>query len=42
VAIAVKFHETFVEPLSSSKRAAMRELFPMARARKGRVLPVLD
>jgi hypothetical protein len=26
--IATRFHETFQEPLSSSKRAAMRELFP--------------
>jgi hypothetical protein len=25
---AEKFHQTFKEPLSSSKRAAMRELFP--------------
>ena len=42
VAIAVKFHETFVEPLSSSKRAAMRELFPMAGARMGMVLPDIE
>jgi hypothetical protein len=28
--IATRFHETFKEPLSSSKRAAMQELFPMA------------
>jgi hypothetical protein len=34
----VKFRETFAE-LLSSKRAAMRELFP---TRKGRVLPVSD
>ena len=26
--IAIKFHQTFTEPLSSTKRAAMRELFP--------------
>lgn len=26
--VAVKFHEAFTEPLSSSKREAMRELFP--------------
>lgn len=26
--IAAKFHDTFSEPLSSSKRAAMHELFP--------------
>lgn len=32
-AIATKFHETFVKPLSSSKKAAMRELFPMRGAR---------
>jgi hypothetical protein len=36
------FHETFTEPLSSSKRAAMRELFPRTGARRGRVLPVSD
>jgi len=30
--IATRFHETFQEPLSSSKREAMRELFPMAGA----------
>jgi hypothetical protein len=30
--IATRIHETFQEPLSSSKRAAMRELFPMAGA----------
>jgi hypothetical protein len=24
----LKFHQTFAEPLSSTKRAAMRELFP--------------
>lgn len=28
--IATRFHETFKEPLSSSKRVAMQELFPMA------------
>ena len=32
--IATHFHETFQEPLSSSKRAAMRELFPMHGARR--------
>jgi hypothetical protein len=37
-AIAAKFHETFVGPLSTSKQAAMRELFPMAGARMGTVL----
>ena len=31
--IATRFHETFQEPLSSSKREAMRELFPRAGAR---------
>jgi hypothetical protein len=34
-AIATKFHETFAEPLSSSKKAAMRELFPVCGARLG-------
>jgi len=34
--IASRFHETFTEPLSSSKRAAMRELFVQAGARRGR------
>lgn len=29
VAIATKFHETFAEPLSSSKKPVMHELFPM-------------
>jgi hypothetical protein len=37
-AIAAKFHETFAGPLSASKKATMRELFPMAGARKGMVL----
>jgi hypothetical protein len=37
-AIAAKFHETFAGSLSTSKQAAMRELFPMARARMGTVL----
>lgn len=32
--IAARFHDTFTEPLSSSKREAMRELFPV---RGGRV-----
>ena len=41
-AIAAKFYETFVEPLSASKQAAMREMFPMARACKGGVLPMSD
>jgi hypothetical protein len=31
-AIAAKFHETFAGPLSASKQAAMRELFPMGAA----------
>jgi hypothetical protein len=35
--IATRFHETFQEPLSSSKRATMRELFPMAGARRRQV-----
>jgi len=26
--IAIKFHQTFAKPLFSTKRAAMRELFP--------------
>jgi hypothetical protein len=34
--IATRFHETFQDPLSSSKRATMRELFPMAGARERR------
>jgi hypothetical protein len=37
VTIATRFHETFREPLSSSKREAMQELFPMAAARGRRV-----
>jgi hypothetical protein len=41
-AVAVKFHETFAEPVSASKRAAMRELFPMAGARLERVLHMSD
>jgi hypothetical protein len=36
VTIVTQFHETFQEPLSSIKRVAMRELFPMAGARKRR------
>ena len=40
--IAMRFHETFAEPLSSSKRGAMHVLFPKAGARKGSVLPVSD
>jgi hypothetical protein len=35
-AIAVWFHETFREPLSSSKRETVQELFPMAGARRRR------
>ena len=35
--IAARLHDTFQETLSSSKQAAMRELFPMAAARKRRV-----
>jgi hypothetical protein len=31
--IATRFHETFQEPLSASKREAMQELFPLAGAR---------
>jgi hypothetical protein len=34
--IAVRFHETFRKPLSSSKREAVQELFPMAGARRRR------
>jgi hypothetical protein len=30
---AEKFHRTFKEPLSSSKRAALRELFPAGARR---------
>ena len=41
-AIAAKFHETFVGPLSASQQAAMRELFPMAGARMGMVLPDIE
>jgi hypothetical protein len=41
-AVAVKFHEMFVDPVFASKRAAMRELFPMAGARLERVLHVSD
>ena len=39
--IAMRSHETYAEPLSS-KRAAMRVLFPKAGARKGSVLLVSD
>jgi hypothetical protein len=42
LAVAVKFHETFAEPVFASKRATMREMFPMARARLERVLHVSD
>jgi hypothetical protein len=38
--ITTKFHETFAEPLSSSKRAAMWELYPKAGAMRGWVLDV--
>ena len=41
-AIAKKFRETFAEPLSSAKRAAMSELFLMAGARMGIVLPDIE
>jgi hypothetical protein len=41
-AIAAKFHETFAGPLSASKQAAMCELFPMAGARMGIVLPDME
>ena len=36
--ITTRFHETFQEPLSSSKRGAMRELFPMRGAHKRRAV----
>jgi hypothetical protein len=39
-AVAVKFHEMFAEPVFASKWAAMRELFPIVRARLERVLHV--
>jgi hypothetical protein len=41
-AIATKFHETFSEPLSSSKKAAMRELFPVRGARWATTTTELD
>jgi hypothetical protein len=34
-AVAKRFRSTFVEPISSSKVAAMRELFPERAARRG-------
>lgn len=34
VMIAAKFHDTFAEPISSSKREALRELFPLRRTRR--------
>jgi hypothetical protein len=34
--IADRFQKTFVEPLSASKEAVMRELFPMKSARRGK------
>ena len=34
--IATRFHETFQEPLSSSKRAALQELFLMHGAHRRR------
>jgi hypothetical protein len=34
--IAARFHKTFREPLSSSKREAVQELFPMVGARRKR------
>jgi hypothetical protein len=40
LAVAVKFHEMFAEPVSASKLAVMRELFPMAGARSERVMHV--
>lgn len=39
VSYADKFHQTFEEPLSSSKHAAMRELFPGA-GRQAAALPL--
>jgi hypothetical protein len=41
-AVAAKFHETFAEPLSASKRAALSERYPMAGRRWRRVLHVSD
>jgi len=40
--VGTKFHNTFAEPLSSSKRAAMRELFPMRGTRRARAAPGYD
>jgi hypothetical protein len=40
-AYSLRFHHTFKEPLSSSKRAAMRELFP-AGSRRGPVADLED
>lgn len=34
--VATRFHATFLEPLSSTKRAAMRELFPRPGPRRSR------
>jgi hypothetical protein len=41
-AVAAKFHETFAEQLSASKRAALSELYPMDGRRWRRVLHVSD
>jgi hypothetical protein len=35
-AVAVRFRSTFAEPMSSSKKAALRELFPECAARRDR------
>lgn len=38
--VDTQFHEMFADPLSSSKCAAMRELFPRPVARRGRAMPL--
>ena len=40
--IADRFHNTFAEPLSETKQAAMCELFPTKSARRGRAAQVSD
>jgi hypothetical protein len=40
--ISTKFHETFADPLSSSKREAMRVIFPMRSVRWTRTMARLD
>jgi hypothetical protein len=40
--ISTKFHETFADPLSSSKREAMRVIFPMCGVRWTRTMTRLD